>query len=229
MTVELPVCEEPLFPEPVRGLLRTLHGVGFFEDSVLVGSWVMPLYGRLIGIVYPLRTLDIDFAVQLASARCSGRTDLEAVLLALGYLPSTSQSGVQRFTREGFTVEFLAHRRGGRDRDAVFVRSWNITAQPLPFLNLLLDHAFWTDFRTHKVKAPLPEAFFVHKLITAQRRLEAGKSGKDLEQCAAIAPKLEQVRLRAVMKTLKLSPVLRKALRASAEAISFPPHELGIG
>jgi hypothetical protein len=173
--------------------------------------------------------LHIDFAVQLTSAGRSGKTDLEEILLALGYLPSTSQSGVQRFTREGFTVEFLAHRRGGRDRDAVFERSWNITAQPLPFLNILLEHAFWGDLRTYKVKAPLPEAFFVHKLIAAQRRPEDGKRSKDLEQCAAIAGKLQEERLRTVMRAVKLSPAVRKALRASAEAISFPPQELGIG
>lgn len=227
--MELRVCEETLFPDPVRELLRTLDGVGFFEDSVLVGSWVMPIYGRLFGTVYPLRTLDIDFAVQLAPTVRSGRTDLEATLLALGYVPSTSHSGVQRFTREGFTVEFLVHRRGGRDRGAVFVRSWNITAQPLPFLNLLLDHVFSANLGTCTVKVPLAEAFFVHKLITARRRLEAGKSSKDLEQCAAIAPKLEGARLRRVMQVVKLGPAVKKALRASAGAISFPPQELGIG
>ncbi len=223
-----PTTEAGVFPEPVGDLLRTLHGVGFFEDSVLVGSWVMPLYGRRLGIVYPLRTMDIDFAVQLASAGRSGKTDLEATLLALGYLPSTSQSGVQRFTREGFTVEFLVHRRGGQDRGAVLLRSWNITAQPLPFLNLLLDHAFWADLRTYKVRAPLPEAFFVHKLIAAQRRPEDLKKSKDLEQCAALADKLEEDRLRAVMRAVKLSPAVRKALRVSAEAISFPPQKLGM-
>jgi hypothetical protein len=39
VTVELRVCGETLFPEAVQELLRTLHGVGFFEDPVLVGSW----------------------------------------------------------------------------------------------------------------------------------------------------------------------------------------------
>ena len=98
MTVERRVLDRVVFPEPVEALLRTLHGVGFFEDSVLVGSWVMSLYGSLFNTVYPLRTLDIDFAVHLAPAGRSGKTDLEGTLLALGYVPSTSRSGVQRFT-----------------------------------------------------------------------------------------------------------------------------------
>lgn len=226
--MELRVIEEVVFPEPVQDLLQTLHDVGFFEDSVLIGSWVMPLYGGLFGIAYPLRTLDIDFAVQLAPAGRAGMTDLEGTLLALGYLPSTSQAGVQRFTREGFTVESLTHRRGGRDRGAEFVRSWNITAQPLPFLNILLEHTLWADLGTYKVRAPVPEAFFVHKLIAAQRRPEDGKKSKDLEQCAAIADHLDGGQLRTVMRTVKLSAAVRKALRASAETISFPPHELEI-
>jgi hypothetical protein len=48
--MELRVIEEMVFPAAVQDLLRTLYGVGFFEDSVLVGSWVMPLYGGLFGI-----------------------------------------------------------------------------------------------------------------------------------------------------------------------------------
>ena len=109
------------------------------------------------------------------------------------------------------------------------VRAWNITAQPLPFLNILLEQAFWADLGSYQVRAPAPEAFFVHKLIAAQRRPGGDKRSKDLEQCAAIAGYLGRERLQTVMGAVKLGPAVQKALRASAAAISFPPRNLGIG
>jgi hypothetical protein len=33
-----------LFPEKVKDLLRAISGVGFFERSVVIGSWVMLIY-----------------------------------------------------------------------------------------------------------------------------------------------------------------------------------------
>jgi hypothetical protein len=54
------------FPSPIRDLLRSLSEVGFFDRSLLIGSWVMLLYQELYGATYTLRTLDIDFAVRLA-------------------------------------------------------------------------------------------------------------------------------------------------------------------
>jgi len=33
-----------LFPERIKDLIRAISGVGFFERSVLIGSWVMLIY-----------------------------------------------------------------------------------------------------------------------------------------------------------------------------------------
>jgi hypothetical protein len=35
------------FPPPISGLMRSLSEVGFFDRSLLIGSWVMPLYQEL--------------------------------------------------------------------------------------------------------------------------------------------------------------------------------------
>ena len=55
----------PIFPPPIDGLIRTLSGVGFFDNSLLIGSWVMPIYQELYGVLYRLRTLDKVFSFQL--------------------------------------------------------------------------------------------------------------------------------------------------------------------
>lgn len=44
------------FPPQIGELLRALSEVGFFDRSLLIGSWVMPLYRELYGVHYLLRT-----------------------------------------------------------------------------------------------------------------------------------------------------------------------------
>jgi hypothetical protein len=226
--MEISLKNKNVFPLEVRELLRAFFSVGFFEESLLVGSWVMPLYKEAFGISYVLRTMDIDFAVKFALSDRARKVDLERVIIDLGYIPLVMQSGIRRFTLKNFTVEFVAHRKGGRDDQVVSIRKWNITASPLPFVDLLLSFPFTADFGNFKVRAPQPEAFFVHKLVTAQRRRDESKKDKDLDQCAVITRQLDPDRLDSVVRSLKLSKKAQKALRASCEAIDFPPQRLGL-
>ncbi len=69
-------------------------------------------------------------------------------------------------------------------------------------MDVLPGFPFIIDFGKYKVKAPLPEALFVHKLITAQRRPGGGKKDKDLEQCAIIADKPDDIRLGSCLPAL---------------------------
>ena len=226
--MEVSLKNENIFPLEVRELLQAFFSVGFFDESILIGSWVMPLYQEAFGISYVLRTMDIDFAVKIALSGAAEKVDLEKVITDLGYIPVVMRSGIRRFTRENFTVEFVAHRKGGWDDQVVSIRKWNITASPLPFIDLLLSFPFTAAFGNFKVRLPLPEAFFIHKLITAQRRRGESKKDKDLEQCAAIARQLDPKRLDLVMRSLKLSRKTQKALRASCEVIDFPPQKCGL-
>jgi hypothetical protein len=195
---------------------------------MLIGSWVMPLYREFFQISYVLRTMDIDFAVQLLKGQKSCRTDLQELFMSQGYTPFFTQSGIQKFSREGFAIEFITHRRDSRDEDPVLLRNWNITAIPLPFVNILAGFPFVAKFPEYAIKAPMPEAFFLHKLITATRRREGNKKLKDLEQCAAIAPRLDRELLRSVCRSVRLRSGTWKAIRSSCEAIDFPPQNLGM-
>jgi len=226
--MEVSLKNENIFPSEVRELLQAFFSVGFFDESLLIGSWVMPLYQEAFGISYVLRTMDIDFAVKFTLSGGAEKVDLEKVITDLGYIPVVMRSGIRRFTRENFTVEFVANRKGGRADQVVSIRKWNITASPLPFIDLLLSFPFTADFGNFKVRVPLPEAFFIHKLVTAQRRRRESKKDKDLDQCAAIARQLDPNRLDLVVRSLKLGRKTQKALRASCEVIDFPPQKCGL-
>lgn len=226
--MEVKRTSNQLFPQPVSDLLGILSSVGFFDESMLIGSWVMPLYHEFFNISYVLRTMDIDFAVQLLQKGKLRKADLHDIVVSQGFTPFFTQSGIQKFSREGFTIEFIAHRRGGRDDDPILVRTWNITAIPLPFVNILIDFPFIAECSGYTLRAPMPEAFFLHKLITAARRPEESKQSKDLEQCAVIAPKLDQGKLDAVRYSVNLSSRTWDSVKSSCDAIDFPPQKLGI-
>ncbi len=226
--MRITVKNKDIFPSEIRELLRALDSAGFFEESMLIGSWVMPLYQEVFGINYTLRTLDIDFAVKFIHPDRDRKVDLEKLITDLGYLPVIMQSGIRRFTRENFTIEFVIHRKGGRDDEIVSVRQWNITASPLPFVDLLLSFPLIAEFGDFKLRAPIPEAYFVHKMITSQRRQGESKKDKDLEQCAIIARQIDPDRLKAVVESLRLSKKIQKVIRASCGSIDFPPQKLGL-
>lgn len=209
-------------------LFQAFHDTGFFQDSMLIGSWVMPLYREAFSIQYALRTIDIDFAVRFVTADRGRNADLESIITALGYLPVTMQSGIRKYSRENFTIEFVVTRKGGRDDEVIAIKKWNITAEPLPFVDILLDSPFTADFGAFNLKAPIPEAYFIQKMVTAPRRQDESKKDKDLEQCAVIAGHVDSERLKTVVQSLKLSPKSKAALRASCEAIDFPPQKLGL-
>jgi len=225
--MQIPISNRGAFPPEVLELLQAFHRAGFFDEAMLVGSWVMPLYQQAFGIPYALRTLDIDFAVRFAGRERGKAADLESVITDLGYLPVMMQSGIRKFTRENFSIEFIVHRKGGSEDRVVAVRKWNVTAVPLPFVDILLDFPFLADFGDFQVRAPLPEAFLVQKLLTVRRRVES-KKDKDLDQCAVIAGRLDEDRLTQVVRSLNLSVKSGKALREACEAIGFPPQRLGL-
>ena len=226
--MQVAIRNKDIFPAQVLELLGALGSVGFFEESMIIGSWAMPLYQEAFGMNYVLRTLDIDFAVKFLYSERDKKIDLDKIITDLEYIPVTMQSGIRKFTRENFTVEFIAQRRGGRDDEMVKISKWNITAAPLPFVDILLSFPFAADFGDFMVRAPLPEAFFIHKLITAQRRPGESKKDKDLEQCSIIARQLAPERLKQIVESLKLGKKTQRALRMSCEAIDFPLQGLGM-
>jgi len=214
------------FPPPIGGLLRTLSKVGFFDRSLLIGSWVMPVYQELYGVRYVLRTFDVDFAVHLVRQQRKMRADLERLINDLGFVGFMAAEGVQKFTAKGYEVEFIAPRAGGREVGALTVREWNINALPLPFVNILIGFSETVEVDGFTVRIPIPEAYFVHKLVVAPRRLTIEKREKDLEQCAALIPILDDERIRRVMQAQRFSKASKQSIDKSCNAIAFPLQRL---
>ena len=100
-------------------------------------------YRAIYNIPFALVTSDIDMAVQFSvhGKNMGPVVDLEKVLQEVGATSDFSSDGLQRFIIPGFRIEFIVHDKGSRTKesDIALVRQWNIHAQPLPFIRMLLE------------------------------------------------------------------------------------------
>lgn len=217
-----------LFPSNIYGLLRTISRAGFFDRSVMIGSWVMLVYQELYGIRYALRTMDIDFAVHIAHTRGQLRADLKQLITGLGFTDYIAAEGVQKFTGGGYEVEFIGQRSDGINTGFLSVPEWNVTAIPLPFINILVDFSEVAVMNGFTIRFPVPEAYVLHKLIIARKRQFGAKRDKDLEQCAVIMPVIDDGRMLQVARAQRFGKDTRRHIAESCDAIGFPLHRIGL-
>jgi hypothetical protein len=107
------------------------------------------------------------------------------------------------------------------------VKEWNINAIPLPFISIMIDFSETAELDGFTIRFPIPEAFFLHKLIISQKRIKEPKRLKDLDQCLILKDILDDSRLKAVVNAHRLSKDTRRYIAASCAAIDFPLHRLG--
>ena len=121
-----------LFPARIHGLLRTISRAGFFDGSVMIGSWVMLIYQELYGARYALRTLDVDFAVHIAHTQSQLRADLKQIITGLGfmdYLAARNDKGNREATAAPFPLPIFL---GRPSRPPQFYPIWLSLSLPSP-------------------------------------------------------------------------------------------------
>lgn len=224
-------CNPSPFVEPVNTLLRELSRVDFFSHGLLVGSWPMVVYAQEYGLIYSLRTDDIDFAV-VKNVRKSDGAPLPELLTQLGYEPLTAYpSGIEKYVQDTYEIEFLMHRRGGSAPPAVPIPAWQVAAQPLPFIDILFLRPVEVAVEDYVLRIPAPEALMVHKLIIAQRRDGADKQWKkekDLQQCKALATIARVGEVQSILQEKRMSKEVRNEIRMSCAEAGLDMTELGL-
>jgi hypothetical protein len=223
-------CSQSPFVEPVDTLLRELSLVGFFNCGLLIGSWPMVVYAQEYGLIYSLRTDDIDLAIVNAVRKSDG-APLPELLTQLGYEPLTAYpSGVQKYVQDTFEIEFLMHRRGGLAPPSVTIPSWQVAAQPLPFIDILFLRPAEISLKDYVLRIPSPEALLVHKLIIAQRRDgvdKEWKKEKDLQQCTALATIVRYEEVQRILLEKRMSKDVRNGIRTSCREADLNMTALG--
>ena len=212
------------FTEPLRKLLTEMERLGFFAAGIeLVGSYCFKVYQSHFGVEwFPLRTLDVDFAIPMPYKGPSA--DLEAVLKELGFRQEFGNDGTLFYEGNGFKMEFLQPRRGSGTKEPLGeVKELSTVPIPLPYLNLLLDNKVEVSLRDiGRIALPSMPAFMLHKLLIASLPSRKAKMEKDLRQVCAVAKKIIMDRnlIDEIDRLLQnMSKTWRKRIYASAKSL----------
>ncbi len=179
--------------EFIKEVSRILKSSG--ADFVLGGSWALHFYTLRYPIRYSLRTKDIDFVFAL-SRRKLKPYPLGEYLKERGFLLNLKGEEVN-YVGEHFSVEFLIEQRKPIDRP-VHIKELGIYAVPLHFIDYLLPE----KIEIEGVPLPVPERFYIHKLVISRRRREEHKRLKDIEQALALREIIDLEKLEALKVSL---------------------------
>jgi hypothetical protein len=196
---------------PSAKVLSGLANAGIFRlGAVLVGTHAYLALGNVLGVRWSssLRTQDIDLGamrtVQVAVPQSD--VDLPKALDALnmGFLPVPGlrpKSPQTSFKVRGQTlrVDLLTPAQGSRDGKPVAIPRLKAAAQPLEFLDYLLEAPVSIPLLNGGatlVNAPDPARFALHKLLLSGRRpiTEQVKAGKDRQQAIELIEVLQEDR-----------------------------------
>ena len=207
-------------------VLRRLDNAGVLPGVVIVGSWCVLFYERYFKTAEyraSIRTRDLDIAIPVPP-RFRGKVDIAAQLAELGFVTDfKGRDGYIRFLHPELIVEFLVPERG-RGSDKPFdVPKLGINAQPLRFLDMLLNETISVPFHSVSVRLPHPANFALHKLLISGRR-HSDKAGRDREQAAAVMRALKAAgqadRLNSVF--IRLPPQWRAQIVRAIELSGEP-------
>ncbi|RJX34693.1 MAG: hypothetical protein C4525_06475 [Desulfarculus sp.] len=177
----------------VREVFIALGKEGMWRaGAMLVGSWCFMVYQNYCGVeFFPLRTLDIDIAVELPYR--GDDKDLGALFESLGFRQEYNRAGGSVTYETGeIKVELLSELKGeGRKKKNPQVKKSGVAPTEVRYLSLLFDNPMRIKIKgVGEVSAPSLAAFFLHKLLVAGERKEPAKQEKDLLQAAAAAKSL---------------------------------------
>lgn len=183
--------------------LKALAESGVFsQNGVLIGTNAFIVLGNLLGVSWrgaSARTQDIDISRESGTAIALPdlQTNIPKALeqLEMGFLPVPPLNHKQPSTSfkvrgKPLRVDVLTALKG-ENKGPVFIPAFNVAAQPLKYMDYLLERPEWGAVINGGgvlVKVPLPARFAFHKLIVSRsRELSAqDKSAKDVFQAAQV-------------------------------------------
>ncbi|MEW6248872.1 MAG: GSU2403 family nucleotidyltransferase fold protein [Nitrospirota bacterium] len=198
-------------------ILRALADSGVFRlGGVLIGTHAFAVLGNILGTRWTsadIKTQDVDVAAEttLAVALPEIAADIPKALdsLQMGFLPVPSLNPKNPSTSfkirgKPLRVDIVTPQKRPTSQKPVLISRFNVAAQPLPFLDYLLEGAeagAIVDGGGVLVQVPTPARFALHKLIVSgARQVSAhGKSLKDLHQAAQVLAVLAEERPGDVM------------------------------
>lgn len=185
-------------------VLKALADSGVFQlGGVLIGTHAFTVLGNMLGLRWTsaaFRTQDVGVAMDasVSVALPPLRADIPKALesLEMGFLPVPAldvkhPSTSFKVRGKSLRVDVLTPQGSSRSRKPVLIGRFKVAAQPLPFLDFLVEGAepgAVVNGGGVLIQVPTPARFALHKLIISRERQAAlhGKSEKDLSQAAQV-------------------------------------------
>lgn len=203
-------------------VLRRMDKAGLLKEVILIGSWCVPFYKDYFARVKfntAILTRDMDFLIPVP-VRSKVKIDLSEALKDLGFIMGfQGEEGYIRLEHPELAIEFLVPETGRGSSKAYPLPMWGVNAQPLRYLNLLIQNVIQADIDGIFLNLPHPAIFAFHKLIVSQLRRKKDKALKDereaLEILRALVVKNEKAVIRKHFDAIlpKWQKKIIKALR----------------
>jgi hypothetical protein len=211
-------------------VLQALSEAGVFRlGGVLVGTRAFLSYGNMLGVRFEersLRTEDVDIAqdprVALALSPGQAPADVPSALdqadrafFGVPGLDPRQPSASFKVRGRDLRVDFLTPRRGTGDDQPIPLPRLRVAAQPLPFLDYLLEETEQAVILYGSgvlVTVPSPARLALHKLWVANQRPAAqqARARKDRLQARALAEVLLDDRPGDLRRAWEAVPAKRK-------------------
>ena len=165
-------------------VLRRFEKAKILKHVVLVGSWCVYFYKYYFDSeeysTY-IRTKDIDFAIPLPP-KFNKEIHVLDLLEDLGFVEEYKGSkGYIKLDHPDLAIEFLVPERGPGHDKPYPVSKLAINAQPLRFLDFLIDNTISLKVEGVDIILPHPAAYALHKFIIFKRRKNIDKHDRDIE------------------------------------------------
>ncbi len=176
-------------------ILRRLDAVGVLPHVMLIGSWAVYFYRHYFkpGSYQPsIRTRDMDFLVAWPPPRMAQSVDLPREMADLDFVTGyRGEEGYMILQHPDLLLEFLVPERGRGGNKAVPLPQLGVNAQPLRYLDMLLENAITVRYEYLSLRLPHPARFGLHKLLVAGRRRVAAKADKDRNEARKVLAALD--------------------------------------
>ena len=106
------------------------------------GAWARYFYRELFdpssGYRARMVTKDLDILVPREMARAARKVDVHAKLVTAGFEPIFARNGLVKYARDALELEFLLPAQGTPRDKPVEIKAYNINAQELAHLTLVI-------------------------------------------------------------------------------------------
>lgn len=164
-------------------LLKEFHSHQILDSVILIGSWALPIYKSYFSNapeIPILRTTDVDFLIP-NPPKISTQVNIPEILKKYDFDEQFSLVGnYTKFVHPDLEVEFLIPEFGRSKDNAIIINDFNITAQPLRYLQIIQDYILEVLYNDLLVRVPEPTVFTLLKYLLTIKRKNSIKINKDI-------------------------------------------------